>query len=321
MHTRVLSLAIVVIVETYGISLPSIQDFILKPTGTQYGNKTTTINGTCPQCLCEVFGDNGTVNDVALNCFQNDTCQLFPSFPLSYKLQPSAGALLYFLQGIFPSPSQCCMPNIIELIDRLKNGMVSSVQLSFTLGAIGYGKARPDQAVAIGWNTGHLYWFNTKDMSYIQYQTINGHATIALHNNSIFTGIDGTSTVTVLNEQTLAGVASISYPSFKRVRKFLFMNNSQTIMVTTQDNNSVTILEMISQTQFTVRVSRMDVIVEMNALFSFVLRRESFSSRLEILTARRRSTTRSSTCRRGLEAVSDRTSTRTPLGTTSFSLL
>ena len=252
MRTLTLYLLIAAVVEIEGKALPYMQDVVLKPIGTQYSNQTQTINGTCAQCLCDVFSD--ATDHAALNCFPNNTCQVFPTYPVSYKLQSSAAAQLYFLQGIFPSASQCCMPNITEIVNLLKNTTPTVVQLSYTLGAIGYDEARPARAVAIGWDTGDLYWFNPWNMSSIKNQTINERSAIALQNSSIFTAIDFNKTVIVLNEQTLGGVTNITHPSFNRVRKFLFMNNSQTIMVTTQDNKSVTILDVISPTQITVRV-------------------------------------------------------------------
>ena len=154
------------------------------------------------------------------------------------------------------------MPNITQLVNRLKNTTPTVVQLSYTLGAIGYDEARPDRAVVIGWDTGDLYWFNPWNMSFIQSQTINGHRTIALQNNSIFTAIDYNATATVFADPTLKSVANISYPSLLRVRKFLFMNNSQTIIATTQDDQSVTFIDVVSPTQFTVRVSCINALIK-----------------------------------------------------------
>ena len=252
---KFLLLLIAAVVEIHGMSVPFVQDFVLRPIGTQYANKTTTINGTCDVCVCQAFRDNTLANNVALNCFPNNTCQVFPSFPPSYKLQPLATAQLYFLRGIFPNASRCCMPNITEIVSRLMNTTPTVVQLSYTLGAIGYDDSKPDRAVAIGWDTGDLYWFNPWNMSSIKNQTINGSRAIGLQNNSIFTTDDNSKTVLVLDEQTLAVVANINYSSFSKARKFLFMNNSQTIMAVTKDSNSVTVLDMISPSQVNVRVS------------------------------------------------------------------
>ena len=263
-------LLIATAVRTHGLSVPFVQDIVLKPTGTQFEGVTSLMNGTCDACLCQVFRNDTIANNVALNCFPNNTCQLFPTFPPLYKLQSFASAQLHFLRGILPNASQCCMPNITELISRLQNVTPTVVQLNYTLGAIGYDEARPDRAVIIGRDSGDLYWFNPWNMTFIKNQTINGHRSIALHKNSIFTTIDGSETVTVWADPTLASIANITYPSFNRTRKFLFMNDSQTIMLTTQDNKSVTILDVVSPTQFTVRVSRIDTLFSEDRLFSLI---------------------------------------------------
>ena len=254
MYAGLFHLLVAASLEIHALRLSYIQDVFLVPVGIYNPNQTTTINGTCDECECKIFDGKNSTNNVALNCFSNDTCQVFSTFPLSYKLRSSAATRLYFLQGIYPNASQCCMPNITELVDRLKNATPITVSLSFAPSAFGYDETRPHRAVAIGRSSGDLYWFNPWNMSFIQNQTIHGERAIELRNNSIFTTIDSSKTVIVLNEQTLASVTNITNPSFNKVRMFLFMNNSQTIMATTQDNMSVTILDVISPTQFTVRV-------------------------------------------------------------------
>ena len=307
---KVLLLLLAAVVETHGISLSYIQDVALKPIGTQYVNKTTTINGSCDQCKCKIFGGNTTTSNVALNCFPNNTCQLFLTFPPSYKLQYSAAARLYFHAYMPLTASQCCMPNITELVNRLKNTTPTVVPLSKELITLGYDEVRPDRAVAIGWNTGDLYWFNPINMSHIKNQTINGHRTIALQNNSIFTAIDYTAKVTVFADPTLSSVANASYRSLQRVRKLIFLNNSRTIVATTQDNKSVTLLDVSSPTQYTVQVR---VIERLAHLLNHCLS-ENSPAHCKMRTVRRRSMTRSSTCHRGAIAPSCPTSTRTPRG-------
>ena len=194
------------------------------------------------------------IDYVALNCFPNNTCQLFPTFPVSYQVEGSVGAQLHFVKGIFPSPSRCCIRNITELINRLKSAAPTEVPLSFEAAAFGYDEANPNEAVVIGVNSGNLYWFNPIDMTFLRSQTIDSSLTIALHNHSILTGTDGTSVIYVLDDQTLASRASITYPSLDQVRKFIFLNNSQTIVVPTQSKKSVTFIDAQSPTQYTVQV-------------------------------------------------------------------
>ena len=254
MHMLVIHLFLTFSLEIARGAIPYIQDFLLLPTGTGNGNNATTFNKTCDECLCQAFGANASTEYLALNCFANQTCQLFTSFPISYKMQDSVGAQLYFLQGSFPSPSQGCMPNITELIDRLKNATPIVVPLSFTPSTFGYDEANPNEAVVIAGYAGDLYWFNPIDMSFLRSQTISFRETIAIHNNTILTGIDGDPNVHVLDKQTLAPLANITYPSLIQVRKFLFLNNGQTIVVPTQSNHSITFINVQSTTQCIVQV-------------------------------------------------------------------
>ena len=254
MRPPIFDVLIALVVHVHGFRLPFIQDVFLSPDRAIDASKTVIFKGTCDEYLCKVFSDSSTANSAALNCFANQTCQLFTSFPVSYKMQDSVGAQLYFLQGSFPSPSQGCMPNITELIDRLKNATPFVVPLSSTPSTFGYDEANPNEAVVIAGYAGDLYWFNPIDMSFLRSQTISFRETIAIHNNTILTGIDGDPNVHVLDKQTLASWVNITYPNFWRFRKLIFVNNSQTIVVTAQYNQSITFINVQSPTQYNVQV-------------------------------------------------------------------
>jgi hypothetical protein len=71
-------------------TVPSIRDVFLQPLGFTELNVTVLHNSTCQQCICEVLSNNNS-DYSALNCFTNGTCEFFPTFPLSYKHEPSMG--------------------------------------------------------------------------------------------------------------------------------------------------------------------------------------------------------------------------------------
>ena len=254
MHAHAFYTLIALAVHAHGSPLPFILDVFLKRRGGQDASASTMFNGTCDECLCKVFRDSSTANSVALNCFANHTCQLFSTFPVSYKVQPFVGAQLYFLRGIFPNKSQCCMPNMTDLLLRLKISTPFVVTLSFDPGSFGYDEANPNEAVVLGGSSGQLYWFSPIDMTSLRNQTSDNRDAIALHNHSIFTGKDGDPAIHVLDESNLAPVANIPCPSFWQLRKFIFLNNGQTIAVTTQFNQSVTFVNVQSSTQYNVQV-------------------------------------------------------------------
>ena len=255
MRIAIVCLLLCATAKIHGTSLPYIEGVFLQPNGWTDVNRTTMLNGTCDECLCQAFGVNDSAKYLALNCFANQTCQLFTSFPVSYKLQSSAGGQLHFLSGIFPETSRCCMPNITELINRLKNATPIEIPLSFEPAAFGYDEADPNEAVVIGVNSGELSWFNPIDMTSLRSQTISASLAIALHNHSIFTAITGSPIVFILDQQTLTLSANITYPSLNQVRKFLFLNNGQTIVIPTQSAFSITFVDVQSPTQYTVQVT------------------------------------------------------------------
>ncbi len=123
------------IINGNAVSVPFIQDVFLKPLSDTSSNISMYFNKTCSQCLCDLNTSN---NNIALNCFTNNTCQFFQTYSVRYNLQEYSGAKLYFLQSIFPNSSKCCMPNITELLIRLKNATPIIANLSFMPSAFGY---------------------------------------------------------------------------------------------------------------------------------------------------------------------------------------
>ena len=260
MRPPIFDVLIALVVHVHGFRLPFIQDVFLSPDRAIDANKTEIFNGTCDECMCKAFSNGTMANSVALNCFANQTCQLFPTFPVLYNLRTSVGAQVYFLQGTFPYVCQGCMPNITELIDRLKNATPVVVPLSFGPGTFGYDETDPSKAVVIGLYSGELYWFSPKNMTSLRNQTSDFRETIALRNHSIFPGKDDYPTLHILDKQTLAPLANITYPSFWQIRKLIFLNNSQTIVLPTQYNHSITFVNVQSPTQYTVQVRMLPVL-------------------------------------------------------------
>ncbi|CAF0788416.1 unnamed protein product [Adineta ricciae] len=92
------------IIAVHPIQIPFIDQAILIAKSTT--NMTILTNQTCQQCLCRFHSAY-----TALNWFSNNTCQLFYSYPRVYTVDGLSNARLYFLQGIFPNASECCMSN------------------------------------------------------------------------------------------------------------------------------------------------------------------------------------------------------------------
>lgn len=133
-------LLVTVITRADGILIPFVQDVFLQALSLNQPNITLRFNSSCQQCLCETVT---STKNIALNCFPNGTCQFFGDFPLSYKLKASVGTKLFFLRNEYSNASHCCMPNITELMERLKASTPTVIDLAFEPSAFGYdGTAR-----------------------------------------------------------------------------------------------------------------------------------------------------------------------------------
>ena len=99
------SLLLTQVICAHNIHIPFIANVTLIP---RYRWNSITVNyQTIQQCFCQSMP-----SFVAFNWYPNNTCQLFYTFPRTYKIQPTSGARLYFPRGIFPNASQCCMPDL-----------------------------------------------------------------------------------------------------------------------------------------------------------------------------------------------------------------
>lgn len=247
------------IVETNNVTIPYVQDVILKPLNDNNVQTFILINTTCKQCLCEVF--NGSNNSFywALNCFPNQTCQLFTSYPQTYKVPVLSGARLYFLQNRFPNASSCCMPNITPLLDRLKNATPLVLNLTFETAVMGYSDTNPNEMAFIGRYGGWVYWIDPTTLTSIRNTSVvNASLSLAAHDDFIYTATDGTVGVKVRHRLNGTLITAITHPLLTKVRKYIFMNNGTRMIVTAQDYQLLAVFDIHSSTNYTFRVCSSD---------------------------------------------------------------
>ncbi|CAF1302279.1 unnamed protein product [Adineta steineri] len=235
------------------MSIPYIENVYFQSVSSN-SDVTVRFNNSCQECLCESRFGNISNNDyVALNCFTNNTCQFFQYFPTSYKLSMSNGTRLYFLQQQFPNASKCCISNITELMDRLKTVTPTTINLTFKPAAFGYDSSIPSEAAVIGYDPGNLYWFNPLTTAFIRNSSIDTILTLALYENQTFTANNGISVINIRDKQTNNYINNVSYPSLGSVRKIIFINDGQTMIVSTQNNLSLTVFDINSPMNYTYR--------------------------------------------------------------------
>jgi hypothetical protein len=249
------SLLLTFVVRTRAVSIPYIQDAALQPIYGPSVNISVRVNITCKQCLCDAFNSQANSSFVALNCFANGTCQFFRHFPLSYKLQLSVGTKLYFPQKIFPNPSQCCMPNMTELLNRLKNATPVVGNLPFEPSIMGYDEMKPNETAIIGRRGGFIYWFDPLTLNLIKnFSVVNTSLTFALRGDYTYTAMDGIPAINVFNRLTNTLVYSINHASLGILRKYIFINNGRNMVVTSQNTQSLAFFDVHSPTNVTFQV-------------------------------------------------------------------
>jgi hypothetical protein len=238
------------------VSIPFVRNAYYRPSGTGVVNTTMRFNSTCANCLCEYFGEaSDIVGTLALNCFGNDTCEFIHNFAPSFKLVPLVGAKLYFQQNILPEASTCCMPNITEVLARLKASIPIIVNLTFTPGAIGYDESTPDQAVTLGNSVATLYWFNPHNLQFIRSSSTWTKLSVVLYQGLLFTSLGGTSAINILTSENATQLANITHPSLSNTRKLIFLNDGQTMITTAQNAMSLSLFERNSPINYTFQVS------------------------------------------------------------------
>jgi hypothetical protein len=177
---------------------------------------------------------------VAFNWFPNNTCQLFYTFPITYKIQSTPQARLYFPKGIFPNASQCCMPDLNYLLNKLTNGTWTYVNISsprnLLLDNNGY-------LVTVEENLPKLDRFNAENLTLIDQTVISNNINsyvyaVAFSNNAYFAGL-GNGTIAVINSGNLSILNKIKSPYIQNIRGIIFLNNGGTMVLSNIYNDVI----------------------------------------------------------------------------------
>jgi hypothetical protein len=127
--------------------------------------------------------------------------------------------------------------------------------LPFSPGALGYDKNQPNEAVVIGWSVGNLKWFNPTNLSITRHSFVWTSLSIVLYNGSLFTSQNNVPTIYVLNSQTMNQVTNITHSSLFATRKYIFLNDGNTMIATAQQNWSLTVFNVTSSTDYIFQVN------------------------------------------------------------------
>ena len=235
------SLLLIQVICAHNIHIPFIANVTLIP---RYRWNSTTVNDqTIQQCFCLSMP-----SFVAFNWYPNNTCQLFYTFPLTYKIQSTPGARLYFSQGIFPNASQCCMPDLNFLLQRLNNATRTYVNVSqprnLLIDSQGY-------LVTVQIQTMKIVRFNTQTLTLIDQTTIPGRyaMTIGFSNNAYFVGlIDGI--IVILDSQNLTILNQVTSSQILDLRSIVFLQNGNIMLVSSIQYNKINFFRRINNGSF-----------------------------------------------------------------------
>ena len=222
-----------------GIQFPKIENFTFMPLVPT--NVTTLYNVSCHQCLCRAYPNAS----VAVNCFlNNNTCQLFKSFPIRYRIQPTSNARVYFPGGSLPSPSECCMPNTTLLIQKLKNATTKSYSLSNPRCLV-----IDDDGLLVTVQEGGsvLSRFDPHNLTLIDTRTFSGYtmSNIAYHQDAYFLSTQ-TNNILIVNSTTLSLINTISPSGTNGIRDMIFLKDGQTMVFVSADNSMLFFLNRSS---------------------------------------------------------------------------
>lgn len=197
-------------------------------------NTTQMTNVTCRECLCS----NLAINALAINCFEfNQSCTFFTSFPVSYRVRSIAQTCLYFPQQILPPPSQCCAPNLTDLINKLTNAVVRSVNTSKPRCLV---VDNNNYLVTVEDRGNLLSRFHLINLTLIDQRNISGATlmSITYHQEAYFIGRNDHS-VLVLNSNNLTILTTITSPNIQGIRDMIFLQNGAMLVLTSPDNNNI----------------------------------------------------------------------------------
>jgi hypothetical protein len=189
-------------------------------------------NQTRDQCLCK-----SSLSYPAVNWFPNNTCQLFVTFPPTYRIEVTQGARLYFPQRTFPNISQCCMPDINYLLNQLQMALLTSANASnvrnVALDDYGY-------VVTVEETAYYLDRFDTTNLTRINHLFIGSEKLMAVaYNQGAYYVATNNNSMMVIDGGNLSTLINITLTYVNGPRDIIFLNQGQTMVVTSNTNNSL----------------------------------------------------------------------------------
>ena len=236
--------SIVFLVFFTGIATAVQLPFVSNMTLVSKSNSTsiTLTEHSCDQCLCE-----SNFSHSILNCFPNNTCQLFADAPRTYTLKPTPNAFLYFPRQIAPNASQCCTQNGTDLLHRLNNTTPTSAPVNGSRNLVidnhGY-------LVTVSHSDRTIVRFYANNLTQIDQSPSSLLAafpmTLAYQNEAYYVGFDYH--IMVVDSTNMTLMHNMSTSALNGTRDIMFLNDGQQMIVTASNINRLVVFNRSSPT-------------------------------------------------------------------------
>ena len=220
--TRTVLFAFVLIFSIDAWRIPFFQNFTLVALSS--AASTITYNRTCTECVCQLPSHTSV-----LNCFPNGTCQSFSIAPHRYRVVPMAEAKLFFPNGILPNKSQCCKPNLTEVIAKLDVSIWTNVSLGHPRCLVRNGS---DMIFTTDLDNGHLRGYDANQLTPVVEKNMYVQKPFALayQNDAFYISFNDRSLM-VLDSRSFTVLATIDSSYFQGIRDVLFLHEARTMVV------------------------------------------------------------------------------------------
>jgi hypothetical protein len=237
MHLLSVVISVLCLLSSAAIQIPLIQNVTLVPLSST--NSTTFYNRTCDECLCLSLAAYA-----AFNCFSNRTCQFFLTVPLRYQLQPTSQARLYFSSRLFPNTSQCCMPNLSQVIKRLQNGTRVSANISDPRCLL---IDNNEYVVTPDYSSAYLRRYNSTTLASIdQIQVTQSNPfSVIQHDGAYYVGLTNRK-IMIINSINHTIISIMTTPCTMNLRDIMFLNNGQKMVAVCSGTNSLIFFQQSS---------------------------------------------------------------------------
>jgi hypothetical protein len=137
---------------------------------------------TWSQCVCAVLSGSFSSTAVALNFYQNNSCQLFIALPVTYTMELNINSTLILLKQLPPINLAPCCSNLSWLINKINSSQKASGNVSKPSFLV---IDHNNFLVTVGYR-GPLVQFNRSTLQVIESTMIVGKATSLSYYNGLY---------------------------------------------------------------------------------------------------------------------------------------